>query len=293
MTHPPDLPADLGDRTRIRLVALDIDGTTLTPEHRVAPATKRAVAAARKAGITVVLASSRSPNGLRPILEELDLSDEWFIAYQGALVTRWIGPAELAVLTDERLPKSVARQIEREAAEHFSVSRYTGLRWQVVELDSAIRREADITGEQPMLVSPADLDTDEAPHKLLVIAVDGAVTADLSDLVAKLPATITATYSHSNYLELTATGVDKASALASLTRYLGIPLAEVAAVGDGLNDLAMFAVVGLPIAMGQAQDEVRAAATYVTSSNSDDGVARVLTALSREPQALDHPPAED
>jgi hydroxymethylpyrimidine pyrophosphatase-like HAD family hydrolase len=94
-----------------------------------------------------------------------------------------------------------------------------------------------------------------------------------------LPGTVTATLSHPCYLEVTAAGVDKASGIGPLATRLGVAMPEVAAVGDGLNDLGLFAAVGVPIAMGQAGAQVRAAASWVTTAVTDDGVARALTHL--------------
>lgn len=61
--------------------------------------------------------------------------------------------------------------------------------------------------------------------------------------------------------------------MTSVAEILGIPLEEVATVGDGENDIPMFRVTGLSIAMGQAAAEVHRAATYTTSSNSQNGLA--------------------
>ena len=76
-----------GDRA-VSLVALDVDGTVLTPEGRIAESTLAAVGQARGRGVRVVLASSRGPVALARIQDELGLADEWFVGFQGALVGR-------------------------------------------------------------------------------------------------------------------------------------------------------------------------------------------------------------
>ena len=280
MLHQPRrIPADLGRTDAVRLIALDVDGTILTPDHRITSPTSTAIAAARAAGITVALASSRGPSGLRPILDELGLDDQWFIAYQGALVARWKSDSELEALSETRLDADTARRIEDAAAGRFSVSRYTADRWQVAAIDEAIRREADITGERPIVRGPQNRFADEAPHKVLLIAGDEERTAELQDFAAGLPPTVTAAFSHRNYLEITAAGVDKSAGLVPLAEHLSVPLADIAAIGDGLNDLALFAVVGTSIAMGHAADPVRRAARFVTAGNTQDGAALAISAL--------------
>jgi Cof subfamily protein (haloacid dehalogenase superfamily) len=265
--------------TAIRLVALDVDGTVLPPDGVLAPSTVAAVAAARAAGVHVVLASSRGPVALERIQDGLGLRDEWFIGYQGALVARDAG-GELEVLSDLRIDPAAAREVEdRVLAAGFSVGRYLGMRWRVRELTDVLRHEAAMTGEEPIVSTREEADDDDAPHKLMVIADGEQQGAALVALAGTLPGTVTATLSHPGFLEITANGVDKSSGIVPLAARLDIPVGAIAAVGDGLNDLGLFAAVGHPIAMGQARPEVRAAASWVTSSSTADGVARALTHL--------------
>jgi hydroxymethylpyrimidine pyrophosphatase-like HAD family hydrolase len=146
-------------------------------------------------------------------------------------------------------------------------------------MTDAIRHEAAATGETPLLSGPEDADGDDAPHKLAVIAAGPHESGALRELAASLPPSVTAAVSHPCFLEVTAAGVDKATGLRPLAAHLGIRTDDAAAVGDGPNDLALFAAVGLPVAKGQAPPEVRAAAAWVTTSNAEDGVARALAHL--------------
>jgi Cof subfamily protein (haloacid dehalogenase superfamily) len=261
------------------LVALDIDGTLLTPDHHVAPSTKRAVAVARQRGVRLILASSRGPAALESIQAELGLGNEWFIAYQGALVARRVDDG-LQVLSDTPLDHATARSVEARAiALGLSTGRYIGSRWRVPRMTVAIEHEAAITGEKPLLSAPEETEADLPPQKVLVIADGASQIARLRELFGALPPTVSATFSKPNYLEITAAGVDKSHGLRPLLTHLGIPMARTAAIGDGHNDLALFATVDYPIAMGQAPVEVAAAARWITSTNTDDGVARALEHL--------------
>jgi Cof subfamily protein (haloacid dehalogenase superfamily) len=261
------------------LVALDVDGTVLTPGGRIAPSTRTAVTDARKRGVRVVLASSRGPVALKRIQDELGLADEWFVGYQGALVARRTGIG-LDVLVETPMDPGAARIVERAAsARGLSVGRYIGSRWCVPRITAAIRREAALTGELPILSSSAQCDADTAPHKVLVIADGQRQVAALHALARSLPRTVTGTFSHHQFLEVTEAGVDKGRGLRALVRHLGIAREQAAAVGDGLNDLGLFRAVGQAISMGQASEAVRAAAGWVTTSNTEDGVARAMRHL--------------
>ena len=86
---------------------------------------------------------------------------------------------------------------------------------------------------------------------------------------------------------MTAPDANKGHGVTELARALGVPLEQVAVVGDGQNDVYMFKVAGLSIAVGNASDEVKQAADHVTDSNEDDGVAKaidrfILPAATRE-----------
>ena len=83
-----------------------------------------------------------------------------------------------------------------------------------------------------------------------------------------------ASRSQARYLDITALKANKGEALATLAEFLDVPLVRTAAIGDGGNDPAMFHRAGISIAMGQAPEEIRKQAMYVTGSNLEDGVAQ-------------------
>jgi hypothetical protein len=78
------------------------------------------------------------------------------------------------------------------------------------------------------------------------------------------------------YLDTTAPQANKGAGMLALARQIGVPPAEIAVIGDGGNDVAMFEQAGLCIAMGNAQPAVKAQADLVTASNSEDGFAMAI-----------------
>ena len=96
----------------------------------------------------------------------------------------------------------------------------------------------------------------------------------------------TATHSGAPFIEVSATGITKASALAHLCDRLGIAQSETIAIGDMPNDLPMLAWAGHSVAVANAHPEVRAAANEITASNEDDGVAQVLERLINGERSL-------
>ena len=94
-----------------------------------------------------------------------------------------------------------------------------------------------------------------------------------AELSLRLQRQISVYRSEPDFLELVPLGIDKARSIAVLSEKLGITREEVAAMGDGYNDLSMIKYAGLGIAMNNAQEPVKAAADYIAPSNDEDGVA--------------------
>jgi HAD superfamily hydrolase (TIGR01484 family) len=88
--------------------------------------------------------------------------------------------------------------------------------------------------------------------------------------------TKTPAYPEVDFINVLALGVSKEKALEALTHYLGVSLKEVMAIGDGLNDVPILSAVGLGIAMGNATDEVRVRAGYITLDVEHGGVAAAI-----------------
>jgi Cof subfamily protein (haloacid dehalogenase superfamily) len=265
---------------RPRLVALDIDGTLLKwvegsgqTREEVAGAVYAAVRRAREAGTHVVLASGRSPHGMIPIAHLLDLHEPgdpplWVVASNGAVVFRYppldvvheqtfdARPAVAAVLSQH--PNALVAVEERGIG--YRVNRHFPL--------------GELSGE----IIVTDLDELIQGHVSRVIIRDPDATADdFVELVRTLGLHGTDyVVGWTAWLDLSPMGVSKASGLAYVATELGLAAADVLAIGDGRNDIEMLRWAARGVAMGQAVDEVKAAADDVTSDVEDDGAAREL-----------------
>ncbi|HEY5006687.1 MAG TPA: HAD hydrolase family protein, partial [Caulobacteraceae bacterium] len=82
--------------------------------------------------------------------------------------------------------------------------------------------------------------------------------------------------SQTYYLDVTNPEADKGHAVHALCTEIGVPTTQTAVIGDQANDMAMFAVAGLSVAMGQGTDQVKAAANFVTEANTEDGFAKAV-----------------
>lgn len=260
-----------------RLVALDIDGTLLkwvegggTTYEEIAPAVGDAVRRARDAGCHVVLASGRSPHGMTPVADllQLHLDDAeplWIVASNGAVVFRYppldvvfeetfdAAPAVQAVL--ERHPTALVAVEERGVGYRVTKEFPTG----------------ELSGE--MIITEVD-DLVSAPVSRVIIRDPEATADDFLALARDLGLHGTDyVVGWTAWLDLAPVGVSKASGLTYVAEQLGVDVAEVLAIGDGRNDIEMLQWAGRGVAMGQAVQQVLDAADDVTAPVADDGAA--------------------
>lgn len=259
------------------LIAVDVDGTLIDASHRVAEPTKRAIAAAVDAGVTVVVASARGPAQLAPIFEQVpQLGGGFAVMFQGALVARVDGSE---VLVDQRIDATSAEAVAQSArAVDATVSWFADSLWQSERADAILAAEERIIGHGP---SGIGIPVGIRPHKVMVM-VDPSRADVLIEVQGALPASVQGVRSHAHYLEVTAAGVSKGTAVRLLAAGLGVQPERTGAVGDGENDLPMFAFAHASYAMGNASAAVRAAATQVVPTNIEYGCAVAIEAFAAQ-----------
>ncbi|MEI7743289.1 MAG: HAD family hydrolase [Chloroflexota bacterium] len=265
---------------RIRALAVDVDGTLLDPAHRVRPAVRDAVVRLAVAGVPVILASARFPGAMRAIQAELGLLGEPMVGCQGAVVGRWVGDT-FEVAHEWAIPAAATVSVLKVAgAAGLPVSRFGAHRWVVAAGDPMAAQEARIVGCEPAVVE--DLAAVGEPAAKLTVMASAGREAELGTIAAALPPSVVGTISRPDYLEIVAATVSKATALAALLGDLGLPVGELAAAGDGANDVAMLQGASLRIAMGHAPASLLEFADWVVPSNGEDGLARAIDRLFDE-----------
>jgi hydroxymethylpyrimidine pyrophosphatase-like HAD family hydrolase len=259
-----------------KLVALDVDGTILDHDERISEAVREAVAGVAEAGIHVVVATGRSLHGTLPVLERLGLFEGWAVCSNGSVVLRLDPAIEGGYLvTDEvTFDPSAALRLLRE---HLPTAAYA-----VEDVGRGYRLTApfpigELTGEQRIVPFEELLHT---PATRVIVRSPELSSQDFLDLTAAIGLHgVNYAVGWTAWLDLAPDGVSKASALELVRARLGVPADATMAVGDGRNDLEMFAWAAHAAAMGNAVDEVKAAADAVVGAVADDGLAEALTDL--------------
>lgn len=261
----------------IKLIAIDIDGTLLNEKNHLAPATIEAVGAARQKGIKVVLCTGRPLSGVKPYLDALKITgaDEYAITFNGAMSQSLDGQ----VITHQTLTHD-------EFLETEMLARKLGVHYQFETMDAIYAFNRDLSpysvGESYLVRLPIKYRTPEEIKPDLVISK--AMFVDFPKLITKantnLPQSLRdkmyVVQSEPFFIEIMNRKASKGNALQALSKDLGLTAKNIMAIGDQGNDLTMIEYAGTGVAMGNAIDKVKAAATVITKPNSEDGVAYAI-----------------
>ena len=263
MTEPT--PATLP----IALVISDIDGTLITSNHEIAESTRRAAMRLYERGINLSLCSSRPPRSIRPLAETLALRSP-FAAFNGALIVTSDGEVKLR----STLPSAIIARLKA-IADGFGLGLwlYDEEDWWVATPDAFVEREEHTSGFAPRIEGYDERLKGEAT-KLTVVGKPELVAQAEQRVLTVLASEVSASRSKPRFLDVTAYGIHKGSAVRRIASVFNVTPAQVAVIGDGPNDIEMFREAGVSIAMGQGVDEVIEAARFITSSNDNDGWAR-------------------
>jgi len=260
-------------RFRCSAVISDVDGTLVTNEKVLTAPTQAAVAKLHANGIAFSIISSRPPRGLCMLFTPLGIKIP-VGGFNGGVVAT----PDLAVLTEHLLPAKVARcAVDMLDACGAQVWIFSGKDWLLRHLDGPYTGlEEHTVGFGPTVVDGFGRVLDTAA-KIVGVSTDFELLARCErELRNVFDDQATIARSQPYYLDITHPLANKGAALSEISKLIAVPLAEVVAIGDGGNDVAMFERSGLSIAMGNASPEVQRTADFVTESNSEDGFAAAI-----------------
>ena len=257
----------------IRLLLADVDGTLVTPDKVLTDPTIAAVAKLKEAGILFAVTSSRPPRGMSMLVEPLELSTP-IAAFNGGLFAH----PDMSVIEQRTIPDDVTPEvIELLTAHGMSVWVYRGADWFVLDPQGPyVAREAwtvrfdptpidsftPVSGGVAKIVGVSD-DGDRGPES------GGSSTGAVRRPCVGVPVAAVLRRRHPPQ-------ANKGEVVRYLSKRYQIPAEEIATIGDGPNDVLMFARSGLSIAMGNASREVQRAARRVTTTNEDEGFANAV-----------------
>jgi Cof subfamily protein (haloacid dehalogenase superfamily) len=263
---------------KVELVVTDCDGTLLYTDKALGEPAVDAVRRLKEAGVRFTVASSRPGKGMRHIVEALGV-DMPYASYNGGSLVK---PGTWEVLSSHKLPRDVVQtSLEALAAAKVDAWVFIDDAWYLTHPEGAyVALETRTVGYEGVCVTRFDdLDLD-AVDKIVGSTADTALLARVESSVQKqLEGRGHAARSQTYYLDITSLEANKGTAVRELAQLAGVPLERVAVLGDMGNDVAMFEIAGVSIAMGQASDAVQRHASLVSKSNDEDGFAIGIEAL--------------
>lgn len=251
-----------------KLVALDIDGTLVDEASVMPEAIRRAVRDVVAAGVPVVLSTGRSWLGTEPIFEHLGLPESWAVVSNGAMVVTY---PPLDIVLEERFDPAPTLARIPQLVPGARIAVQDGLHWRVSQEFPEGELQGEVTVEtlEELASRPVARivirDPDSTDEEFLERIGDELGLHEVSYFVG-----------WSAWIDIAPQGIDKAHGLQKVVEALGLTPADVLALGDGRNDIEMLQWAGRGVAMGDASDEVRAAADHVTGRFADGGTVEEL-----------------
>jgi Cof subfamily protein (haloacid dehalogenase superfamily) len=255
---------------KIGLVLADVDGTLVTDAKQLTDRAIAAVCSLGDARVKFAVTSGRPPRGMQMLVEPLQLALP-LAAFNGGLFAR----PDMSVIEERSIDSSLVAEVVELIGKHgLDVWLYRGSDWLLRDEHAPhVEKEADTVRFAPSVVKSFDGIIDSIA-KIVGISDDLDVVADAEAAARKrFGDRVSAARSQPYYLDVTHPEANKGAVLHYFSRKYEIPLERIATLGDQPNDMLMFDGAGLSIAMGNAGEEVKAAATHVTASNEEEGFA--------------------
>ncbi len=258
----------------IKMVIADVDGTLVTQEKVVTKRAAEAVLRLNEAGIQFSITSGRPPRGMAMLIDPLKLTQP-LAAFNGGVL---ILPDLKTVVDQKFLPAGVPEKVIEAIGNHgLDVWVYTDTEWFVRDSNAPHVAREQWTVKFPPTVVKTFAGLLGRVAKIVGISDDLERVAKCEKDVQQAGGThISAARSQPYYLDVTHPQANKGEVVLSISRLLNIPPAQIATIGDMPNDVLMFKKSGVSIAMGNASPEVQASATYVTTSNEEEGFANAI-----------------
>ena len=253
-------------RGRIKAIFFDIDGTLVSfKSHTVPESARRAIARLREQGVKVFIATGRL---MKHVAIVNDIEVDGYITVNGGYCITSAGE----VIFESAFPRAtVERVIDLSEQYGFDLNVMTHQDMYVSSMGERVQKIASMINIMPTV---ADVRAIAATQP--VVQMCPYISRELEQEIMPLLPDCVGSRWIETFMDLNVRGVDKSLGIQQVMSYYGLTMAEAMAFGDGGNDLPMVRDAAVGVAMGNACDELKAVADYITSSVDEDGVSRAL-----------------
>lgn len=267
------------EETRYRIVFSDIDGTLIDSKYQIPGGTKQKIQELCGGGVPFILVSARMPSGILPLQSELGIKAP-IICYSGALILDENGGCVKSIGISRERAVLLKAYVTQEW-EDICCSAFCNDAWIVDNVhDKWVIQEEKITSSVPAEGNIPDfIPPNGLVHKFLCMGEKDRVAQLEKALKEKFPG-LSVNRSKATYLEVMDGAASKSGAVKHLCGCYGVPVEAAVSFGDGFNDIDMLLATGTSFAMGNAPEEVKQKARFVTLDNDHEGVLAGLRQLN-------------
>ncbi|MGW8426057.1 Cof-type HAD-IIB family hydrolase [Peribacillus simplex] len=276
-----------------RLLAVNIDGTLLQSNGRLNKSTKEAIDYVHQKGVHVALVTSRNYHSAKKVAKALKINP-MIVAQQGAFVGASIEKPIMVKRISEELTVELVQMLEKTTCQILLIHEKYSLGNRVNLPENLLGKSVMYLNDQNIYaqnyvddISEELIDQPMAPTKMDVIFSEKIDRNDMLKLIKKMFPEVDVILHPGHKMTIVPKGVSKWSGVLYLADHLEVKRTEIVSIGDGLDDMEMIAGSGLGVAMGNADEEVRKVAKWVTRSNDQDGVAYMLREFFRKQHPIE------
>ncbi|HFL2405235.1 TPA: sugar-phosphatase [Clostridioides difficile] len=262
-----------------KLIALDIDGTILNTQKRITPEVFESIQEAKRAGAKVVITTGRPLPGVKELINQLNLTDEgdYVICFNGAIIQevkseKIIHDVEMTLDDFDFIYNNVCKKYKTK----IHINTMTNLITPNETPGKYTLHEAKLNNIEVKYIQKDKIDESIKICKIMIVDEPERLEEIIQQLPKNLFNKYTIVRSAPFYLEFLGKTTNKGTALKTLCTNLNIPIENAIAVGDEENDQHMIKYAGLGVAMGNARNSIKEIADYVTDTNNENGVAKVI-----------------
>lgn len=263
-----------------KLLALDMDGTLLNSQKKISPKTAAAISELARRGVVVVVSTGRGVAELEDYKDELKFMNYGITSSGGAVydffnkkpvkahcITKDIafelidaGISERAMIHILGLTNSLMRDEDIKNAADFQMTVYADMYNRICKRCNDFKKYVE-----------------ENPDEIIKLNLYHRSPESRQRNFERLKhLNLTFAFAETTALESSPKGVSKASGLRELCEFLKIDILEAVAVGDAPNDIEVLKAAGIAAVMGNASDEIKKIADFVTDDNDHDGIIKVI-----------------
>ena len=262
----------------IKIIAIDLDGTLFDKNKNISDENKKAIDFARSKGVHVVICTGRPFNGVKPVLERLEMNtiDDYVICYNGAKVFN--------VKTNELIYSSTL--LGKDVKELYVESQKLGTCYHAFKKNEDLICNCDnpytdvekrINKLDAEIVDFNSIDENEEYLKAMMVHEKKVLDDAMININPIYPEKYSMVRSANIFLEFLNKKTDKGLALIELAKHLNIDMSETMGIGDAGNDLSMIIRSGIGVCMINGFDYVKKHANYITENdNNNHGVAEAI-----------------